>query len=403
MPFLKDVASILEGPGEEDPEHSAAALAPQGRAGPEPWEEALLKILILTGKFGMGHVSAAQSLRQRFLEEDSRVEAQVVDFIEYSLHSASEAWYKGFSLLVTHGSGIFNAYYKMSDKMNPDARMRLGGLFLDRFQDLVEEEKPDLVVATHPICAQVVAEYKWETGSALPLVTCLTDLTDHSEWINRGADCYMVGLPVLRDLLAEKGVERERVVVTGIPVRSEFRRVIPHRGEGEKQVLIMGGGLGLLPEKNSFYERLDAIPGVKVTIIAGQNEKLREKLDGKYENITVLGYTDRVWEYMAGADLLLSKPGGITIFEAIHCELPFLAWDPFLQQERSNAQFLVHAGIGAVAEKESGACAEAVERLIRDQPRLDKMGENMRKLKDELEKDWLEAILSALGKGVCAS
>ena len=276
-----------------------------------------MKVLILTGKFGMGHWSASQSLAQQFQDEEPGTEVKVLDFIDYAVPSASEAWYKGFSLLVTHGSGIYNTYYKMTENMESDAHPPFEWHFLDRLSTLLGEEEPDMVVATHPLCAQLVSRYKQETGAALPLVTCITDLSVHGEWINSGTDCYLVGTPELRERLARKGVDPAIIVATGIPVKAQFKTT-PHRRDGQRRhLLIMGGGLGLLPRKDRFYEELNALPGVETTIIAGRNEKLRERLDGKYEHIHVVGYTDRVYDYMAQADLMLSKPGGITMFESI--------------------------------------------------------------------------------------
>ena len=96
-----------------------------------------MNILILTGKFGMGHWSASQSLRQQFLREDPDAEAEVLDLIDYAMPSASDAWYKGFSLLVTHGSGLFNTYYKMTENMEGEARPPFEGHFVDKLQDLL--------------------------------------------------------------------------------------------------------------------------------------------------------------------------------------------------------------------------------------------------------------------------
>ena len=166
----------------------------------------------------------------------------------------------------------------------------------------------------------------------------------------------------------------------------------------------MGGGLGLLPRKDRFYEELNALPGVETTIIAGRNEKLRERLEGKYEHIHVVGYTDRVYDYMARADLMLSKPGGITMFESIFSELPLLAWEPFLQQEINNARFLLRSGIGAVAAKETEDCLAAIRGLIYDREKLTAMADNMRRLKRQLAENSLGAILERLRvmKGACA-
>lgn len=363
-----------------------------------------MKILILTGKFGMGHWSASQSLQQQILEEDGEAEVAVVDLIDYAMPNASEAMYKAFSLLVTHGSGLFNTYYKMTENMEGEARPPFEWHFLDKLEELIADRRPDVVIATHPLCAQLVSRYKWESGSTLPLVTCITDLSAHSEWINRNTDRYLVGTPELADRLVAKGVEARRITATGIPVRSEFKTTPHRRGGTCRNLLIMGGGLGLLPKKEAFYEALNAMPDLSTTIIVGKNQKLYDRLAGRYPHIQVVGYTDRVYDYMAQADLMLSKPGGITLFETIQSELPILAWEPFLQQEINNGHFLCRAGVGAIAGKETEDCLEAIDRLIHNDGALAWMAGNMCKLKERLEDSCLTAILGTVlaTKGACA-
>ncbi|MEG1858573.1 MAG: glycosyltransferase, partial [Pseudoflavonifractor sp.] len=269
---------------------------------------------------------------------------------------------------------------------------------------LLEARQPDMVVATHPLCAQLVSRYKWENGSALPLVTCITDLSVHSEWITGGTDCYLVGVPEMAQQLARKGVDPTKVVATGIPVKPEFERTPRHRGGGTRRLLIMGGGLAIMPKKDKFYEELNALPNLHTTIIAGNNKHLVERLSGKYAHIDVVGYTEHVADYMANADLMLSKPGGITLFETIASELPLLAWEPFLQQEINNARFLTRAGIGAIAAKETEDCLDAVASLIHNDGALAWMSGNMRRLKSRLEKHCLAAVLETVSsaKGACA-
>ena len=236
------------------------------------------------------------------------------------------------------------------------------------------------------------------------MVTCVTDLTSHSEWIHRVTDCYLVGTEEIKERLAAKGVNRDIIYVTGIPVRAEFKLPV-HRGDRQQRnLLIMGGGLGMMPKKDSFYEALDTLPGVHTTIITGRNQKLYDRLVDKYENIRVIGFTDRVYEYMAWADLVLTKPGGITMFESIFSELPILAWEPFLEQEKNNARFLVKRGLGRVAAKEPDECLTAIRELIYDDYTLADMSAKMHALKEKLEQESLTHILARLtaGRGVCA-
>ena len=355
-----------------------------------------MKILILTGKFGMGHWSASLSLRQQLLRAFPDAQADVLDLIAYTRPNTSEAMYRWFNLLVTRGSGLFNLYYKITQDLPSTDWQLFEEQEMDRLEELLEDRRPDAVIATHPICARMMSRWKGETGSELPLITCVTDLSSHSEWIHKGTDCYLVGSEEIRSKLAAKGVAPEIICVTGIPVRLEFKRPARRRGGEVRRLLIMGGGLGLMPRKDSFYEELNDLPNVHTTIITGGNQKLYERLAGKYANIEVLGFTDRVYEYMAASDLVLTKPGGITMFESIFSELPILAWEPFLEQEKNNARFLVRKGMGRVAAKEPEACLAAIRNLIYDDEALAAMSARMQAMKARLEEEGLKRILSGL-------
>ncbi|WP_186566386.1 MGDG synthase family glycosyltransferase [Lawsonibacter celer] len=363
-----------------------------------------MKILILTGKFGLGHWSASLSLRQQLLQCFPRAQVEVEDLIAYALPETSDLVYKGFHWLVTRGSGLFNLYYKLTQDVRIELRPACEGLLLSRLNRLLEERCPDAVIATHPACAQLISRYKRLHRSALPLVTCVTDLTAHAEWINYGTDCYLVGTEDIRDQLRVKGVPGARILVTGIPVKEEFKHIRRRPADRERRLLIMGGGLGLMPRTDRFYEALNSLPGVRVTLITGRNQKLYDRLAGRYDNIEVVGFTDRVYDYMAQSDLLLSKPGGITLFESIFAELPMLAWEPFLEQEKKNARALEERGLGRVAAKEPEACLSAIRALIYDDDALECMASRMRALKSQLEEEDLVRRLSQLvgAKEACA-
>ena len=357
-----------------------------------------MEILILTGKFGMGHWSAALSIQEQLEREGHQ--AQVVDFFAYALPETAPALYRGFNLLVTYGGGIYNLFHRM--KRNAEGEVPLASQFTRRLAGLLAVTRPDVVVSTHPVCSGVVARYKAERTSALPLVTCVTDITSHSEWIHPGTDRYLVAVEDVKTALVRKGVDAERVTVTGIPVRAQFSSEL-RRMDGPRQLLIMGGGLGLMPRKDSFYEALNALPGVHTTILTGKNQKLYDRLAGKYENIEVVAFTDRVYEYMGRAHLMLSKPGGITTFEAIAAQLPMLAWEPFLEQERENARFLVAHGLGRVVPKDEEDCLAAIRACIHDDVLLERMSAAMGEMNTALRRQAIGLVIRQLaGQEVCA-
>ena len=357
-----------------------------------------MEILILTGKFGMGHWSAALSIQEQLEREGHQ--AQVVYFFAYALPETAPALYRGFNLLVTYGGGIYNLFHRM--KRNAEGEVPLASQFTRRLAGLLAVTRPDVVVSTHPVCSGVVARYKAERTSALPLVTCVTDITSHSEWIHPGTDRYLVAGEDVKTALVRKGVDAERVTVTGIPVRAQFSSEL-RRMDGPRQLLIMGGGLGLMPRKDSFYEALNALPGVHTTILTGKNQKLYDRLAGKYENIEVVAFTDRVYEYMGRAHLMLSKPGGITTFEAIAAQLPMLAWEPFLEQERENARFLVAHGLGRVVPKDEEDCLAAIRACIHDDVLLERMSAAMGEMNTALRRQAIGLVIRQLaGQEVCA-
>lgn len=357
-----------------------------------------MEILILTGKFGMGHWSAALSIQEQLEREGHQ--AQVVDFFAYALPETAPALYRGFNLLVTYGGGIYNLFHRM--KRNAEGEVPLASQFTRRLAGLLAVTRPDVVVSTHPVCSGVVARYKAERTSALPLVTCVTDITSHSEWIHSGTDCYLVASDTVRGGLAAKGVAPDRIVVTGIPVKEQFGGV-ERSQEGPRQLLIMGGGLGLMPRKDAFYEALNRLPNVHTTILVGRNQKLYDRLHGRYQNIEVVPFTDRVYEYMGRAHLMLSKPGGITTFEAIAAQLPILAWEPFLEQERENARFLVAHGMGWVVPKEETDCLSAIRECIYDDARLEQMRDAMETMSRTLRRQAVGLVVRQVaGQEVCA-
>ena len=361
-----------------------------------------MNILILTGKFGMGHWSASQSLRQELLCAEPTAEVIVEDFPSFALPNFSSAIYRGFDFMVTYASHLFNTYYRLTELGSPDAHPMFERLMLDKMVELLALRQPDMVIATHPLCAQVVSRLKETESLQLPLVTCITDVTTHPEWINGGTDCYLVPSEDIRLALHAKGVPTSQILVTGIPVRQEFHHLAHRRGGAVRRLLLMGGGLGLLPKNDNFYASLAALPNVHVTVITGKNEKLREHLSEQFPTIEVLGFTDRVSEYMAQADLIVSKPGGITLFESIFSQLPILTWPPQLQQERNNARWLTHSGIGWVAEHMD--CAEEIAALILDDDALRSAGENMGRMRHSLETQSLRQLVLAISgrMEVCA-
>ena len=121
-------------------------------------------------------------------------------------------------------------------------------------------------------------------------------------------------------------------------------------------------------------------------------KKLLRKLREAYQNIYIIGYTKHVAFYMQQADLVLTKPGGLTLSEAIHCEVPLLLFKPELNQEVKNCEFILQKNIGEIF---SPVHTEQIEQFIFDDTRLLQMKKNMQLLKSEIDREPLYQFLSA--------
>ena len=359
-----------------------------------------MKTIILTAKFGMGHYSASVALKEAILARDPGAQVQILDLFAYAFPTWHKAIYRSYNALIKGGSKLYNCFYNRTERKAGQEQgnnaMPYPHFFLQRLETLIDEEKPDLFFATVPFCAQLVSLYNYTHAKRIPLVTCITDISSHWEWIAPDSDLFLVASPHLAQELIRRKVSPEKILVTGIPVRKAFHTAQGRMAHVPRQILIMGGGLGLLPKDEAFYETLNRLPNTKTTIITGNNQSCYRRLHGRYENIQVIGYTDQVSQYMQQADLLISKPGGITTFEAIRSGLPMLVITPFLQQEIQNAHFIEDNGLGVVLWEKPQNLALEIGQLLSSGSTLHQIQRNMAQFAAQLEPDLFQAILKKL-------
>lgn len=387
-----------------------------------------MNILILTGRFGMGHIKAAGAITEELLQAYPKARIDTVDFMEYLFPTLSPCIYKGFQLLVSRCSGLYNSLNHIAGRYG-DVPMKRA--LLRKMDDLLSLYQPDLILATLPICGQYISAYKALRRCRIPLYTYITDITVHEEWLSSGTDLYFVGDSTTKNALLVRGIPSDKILVTGIPVSQAFQaagaeKIAKRKNAGAvkstkmnadgaaksavrvsesgkagtgsprpensraqdsvrttQHLLVMGGGLGLIPGGLRLLENLSRDPRLSITLIAGTNTKLADQVRAACPSVRTIGFTDQVARYMQEADLLVTKPGGTTTFEAIASRTPLYVVCPFLEQERGNAHFIENTGIGRVLWDTDGS-AGMVERdlsgLLSDANRLSAMQQNMDKL-----------------------
>ncbi len=341
-----------------------------------------MNIIILTGRFGMGHVKAAEAIREQILAERPETSVKIIDFMDYMFPALSRYIYKGFNFLVGSCSGLYNAINKAAGSSHA---VPLKTAMTHKIDRLMEKCRPDCIVVAFPVCSQYISAYKKTRRCGVPLYTYITDITAHEEWIAPGTDRYFVGDVTTRNTLLSKGVPEEKITVSGIPVLSRFHQRVSGQGIGrtcgrKKRVLIMGGGLGLLPSSKNFLSVLARREDVETAVICGHNEKLLSMIRKDYPSIRAVGYTEHVDRYMQEADLLISKAGGLTTFEALASATPLYIIRPFLEQEFGNASYIENHNIGRVLWDDSIDEGDALLQLLFDDQLLAQMRSNMEQM-----------------------
>lgn len=342
-----------------------------------------MNILILTGRFGMGHVKAAEAIREQVLAEAPESRVEIVDFMDYIFPALSKYIYKGFNFLVGSCSSLYNAINKAAGSSHA---VPLKVAMTHKIDRLMERFQPDCIVVAFPVCSQYISAYKQMRRCSVPLYTYITDITAHEEWIAPATDRYFVGDVTTKNTLLSKGVPEEKITVSGIPVLQRFSQRVPGGGFGrtcgrKRRVLIMGGGLGLLPFSRDFLRVLSEHKEIEAAVICGHNEKMLDMVRKNYPAIRAVGFTDQVDRYMKEADLLVTKAGGLTTFEALAAGTPMYVIRPFLEQEFGNASYIETHNIGRVLWDERIDEGEAMLQLLFDRPLLQQMRENMEQLR----------------------
>ena len=336
----------------------------------------------------MGHVKCAEAIAEEIYASRPDASVTTVDVMDYLFPHLSKAIYKGFSLLVTKLPGMYNHLNRAAGK---HAGVPMKNTIAAKLDRLIAETQPDLIISNLPVCSKYISAYKELRVCTVPLFTYITDITVHDEWIADKTDLYFVGDESTGNVLISKGVSAEKIVVSGIPVKRVFKSAFKDGTlkdqekadtgtHTKKRLLIMGGGLGLVPGGSRLLKRLNEETCFEVTLITGKNRSLEKRARRKYENINVVGFTDKIADYMAAADLVLTKPGGITTFEAIASRTPMYIADPFLEQEMGNARFIESKNIGRVVWSRDCDVASDIINFLKDTALIDTMKENMAKL-----------------------
>ncbi|MGE5652677.1 MAG: MGDG synthase family glycosyltransferase [Bacillota bacterium] len=335
-------------------------------------------ILILSVSIGSGHDQAAGAIASALREINPGLDIDILDYVQTNAAVGKPVKAVYLTALKT-APAVYSFLYRESQRR---VYRRVAFWFMDRSarssaRKLIERNEPSLIVCTHPFPVPALTRFREDVGGRFKVAVVVTDFTCHSLWFDPRADYYFVAHEGLRQLLIDLGARDDQVIVTGIPIRTPATVTGSAGSPKLPHVLIMAGGLGLGPiaEVVSLLLRLER--GIHLTVVTGRNTELKERLDSiaipARHRMDVYGYTPEVPRLMAEADLLVTKPGGLSCSEALAAQLPMVLFHPVPGQEEDNATFLSEAGVAETAAS-SDQVVELVRNLLFVQPRrLDAM------------------------------
>ncbi len=382
-----------------------------------------MKVVILSASTGGGHMSAANALKDYINSNGS--EALVIDAIEYISPLLNKTVTEVYEYVATKNPILWKMMYKSSNKKSVNSIIgKTNSLISNKLIPLLESHNPDIIVTTHPFTTEMISKLKKHKKTDIPLICIMTDYAPHRTWINPYVDSYIVANENMITPMIKMDVESDKIFPFGIPVDDAFFST-QNREELIKElnlksniptILIMAGSCGLTNIEKIYNELQSIKQDFQIIIITGKNKKLYENMqnvisgkktgirnrilakisekapelkrmrfikryqnqaeNNKYpKNTQLIYFTDEVEKYMSVSDLILTKPGGLTVSEALACNLPMALYDAIPGQEEENANFLVSNNM-AVKLNSSDDISKTVSELISDPEKLRAMKYN---------------------------
>jgi processive 1,2-diacylglycerol beta-glucosyltransferase len=356
------------------------------------------RVLLLSATSGAGHVRAAQALEKAFAARGDCV-VEHIDALQYVSKIFQRIYDKTYISMVQRVPELMGVLYERTDQPwhHPRRRLALDRLNTQPMIRLLKRVQPDLCVATHflpaEILAWLVAKRKLRARNAI----VVTDYDVHAMWLCRTVDRYYVAIDEAAEYLARIGVPRETLRIMGIPIDPLFAKPLEraaarkHLGLAAEAtvILVAAGGYGIGPVEQLVNDLLALQRPWQIVAIAGKSEKIRKRLEeaakaaGRLQEgsakLCPVGFTTEMDQYMAAADLLVGKAGGLTTSEALARALPMALIEPIPGQEERNADHLLEAG-AAIRCNNLPVAAWKISKLLDDPARLSRMREAARGL-----------------------
>ncbi len=349
-----------------------------------------MKVLLLSASIGMGHVHAADAIEKALNGKVDAVRHE--DALDFAIPAFRNFYRKAYSDLVANAPELLGLAYDFADK--DWEKFHYGVIFerlnIQKLADMVRAYKPDVVISTHSLPADMISSLLCKRQTACRHAIVITDFDVHPAWLCHHYSRYFVAIEETQEHMVSLGFDRKRISVTGIPIDPVYAMTKDKWQMREKfqleqdrtTILISAGGFGMGPVEE-ILTQLAKLPGKnQVITVCGTNPSLKKKCEflartvsTQQTKIHVLGFTTVMDELMSASDLIIGKPGGLTSSQALAKGLVFVIVSPIPGQEERNADHLLEEGV-AIRCNNLPALSYKVRHLLSDPARLKRMQES---------------------------
>lgn len=347
--------------------------------------------MVLYASIGSGHKKAAEAIVESLVSGGERHDVCLIDVLSLMNPLYRNLVPRGYIWLARYFPPVLGFLYRFSDhsfSILPPARFfrsLLSRLFSSGFKRFVREFSPKMIVCTHFLPMELLSSDLISEGSPL-LYVSITDIIPHAFWVAPGVERYFVAADESVKRMKDFGVPEEKISVSGIPVHPSFKRArVACPAVAERAVplklLVVAGGAGVGPIEKLLEGLSGSHPSISVTVVAGSNRALFRRVFRKRFSysfpVEVRRYTKRMSLLMEQADLVLTKPGGLTTAECLAIGKPMILFSPIPGQEEDNLDILKAWGVAkSLSPAEKPPCF--LEDLLKNRQELFSMEERAR-------------------------
>jgi len=328
------------------------------------------KVLLISLSAGSGHVRAAAAIKNEAFLNYPELAVEHIEMTDYVNRSLKKTIIKSYDLMAQKIPELYGFFYKKTDTPKISKYVKRISNFFNQFNcgkffKYIKDYNPDYILCTHflPVYALLSLQKKNHLKAQISLLT--TDYYSHDLQIIKNIDHYFVSHEKISYHLTESGIKPSHITISGVPVDPIFYQAKSleelkksYQLTPEKfNILLLSGGKGLVDIGNIIKTLLNYKKPLHIIAITGRNKKLEEELNKLTVtapmSFQIIGWTDKIDEYMRIADVIISKPGGLTTTECIVLSKPLIAISPIPGQEEYNARFILEDQFGVVAQNTS--------------------------------------------------